>query len=180
MMSNLDNIIAKISEEGKTQADEILRQANEKKDILIKERISEANIKRDAILERTEREKESLEQRKISSAKLQARDIILKAKQEVIERVLEEAKEQLKVIDDTKYEKFVLKKLQQMHLQKEDELLLQKGRNRDAFSDYTVSDRTVDSGFAIKRGDVLFNNDFSSIIDSEKDELEVEIVKKLF
>lgn len=179
-MSNLDNILAKISEEGKAKADAILQQANEKKDILIKEHISRANAKRDEILERTEREKESLEQRKLSSAKLEARDIILKAKQEVIEKVLDEAKEQLRVIDDTTYEKFVLKQLQQMNLQETDQLLLQKGRKKDAFFNYTVAEQTVDSGFAVKRGDVLFNNDFSSIIDSEKDELEVEIVKKLF
>ena len=42
------------------------------------------------------------------------------------------------------------------------------------------SEETIESGFAIIDGNIRLNNDFDSLIDFRKDDLETEIVEKLF
>ena len=45
---------------------------------------------------------------------------------------------------------------------------------------YQLSDENIQSGFAVDNGNVRLNNDFESLIEFQKDDLETEIVAKLF
>ncbi len=45
---------------------------------------------------------------------------------------------------------------------------------------YKVSDDIVESGCNIKDGNVIYNNEFSSLLEFNKEDLEREILKKIF
>ena len=81
------------------------------------------------------------------------------------------------------YKKYLINSLSKMDLNSDDLLVLQSDKYdslKNENFNVKISDETVDSGFCIKRGNVLINNNFSSLVDSMKDELEVEIAKTLF
>ena len=167
-MSNLDNIINEILEDAKKESEQILNNANQEKDTILKKAESEAK---------------GVYDRHLSQVVLKSRDNALFAKQEVIDSVLQKIKDKLKNMSLEDYKKYLTNSLSKMDLNSDDLLVLQSDKY-DSLKNETfnvkVSDETVESGFCIKRGNVLINNNFSSLVDSMKDELEVEIAKTLF
>ena len=43
-----------------------------------------------------------------------------------------------------------------------------------------VANETVESGFSLKNGKIILNNEFSSLVDLIKEDLEQEVADKLF
>ncbi len=182
-MSNLENIINEILEDAKRESEEILSKANQEKEKIIETKIDEANQEKDTILKKAESEAKSAYDRHISQVTLKSRDNALFAKQEVIDDVIQKIKDKLKGLSLEDYKKYLSSNLSKMNLQKDDVLMLQSDKYdslKDEDFGAKISQETVESGFCIKRGNVLINNDFSSLVDSMKDELEVEIAKTLF
>lgn len=182
-MSNLDNIINEILEDAKKESQEIVDKANQEKEKIIETKIDQANQEKDTILKKAESEAKSVYDRHLSQVELKSRDSALFAKQEVIDDILEKVKDKLKNLSTEDYKKYLKSTLSKMDLSNDDKLVLQADKfdnlkNEDFNID--ISEETVDSGFCIKRGNVLINNNFSSLVDSMKDELEVEIAKTLF
>ncbi|MDO5755103.1 MAG: V-type ATP synthase subunit E family protein [Tissierellia bacterium] len=182
-MSSLDNIVKKI----------LLDAENEKKDILSDaEEIQEKNLIRSSneskdevenIMERAKRQGEQIKEKKVSAATLRSRDIKLAAKQEVVDKVLDRVVETLENMDDQKYLEYLEKSLGSLSLDSKDEVRVQKDKLdvvKNANLKYNISDETVNSGFSILKGNILYNNDFKSLVESRKDDFELEIVKSLF
>ena len=180
-MSNLDNIINEILEDAKKESEQILNNANQEKEKIIETKIDQANQEKDTILNKAESEAKGVYDRHLSQVVLKSRDNALFAKQEVIDSVLQKIKDKLKNMSLEDYKKYLTNSLSKMDL---NDLLVLQSDKYDSLKNENfnvkISDETVDSGFCIKRGNVLINNNFSSLVDSMKDELEVEIAKTLF
>lgn len=182
-MSNLDNIIQQIMEEGRKEADSIVDEAKEYKEKTMKNWIEDGERKRAEILDQAKKEAEKLKDKAVSNANLQSRDSILKAKQTVVDRVIQLAKEGLKNLDDESYIKVIKEGLENLSLKENAVLLVPENRKEIVVKSelgYPVESGNLESGFAIREGHTIINNDFSSLVDYMRDELEVDIVKKLF
>lgn len=183
-MSNLDNLVKKILDDAKERADGIIDEANKAKEEIISSKEKEANEQRNKILERATTETSLLKERVISSAELKARNEILKAKQNVMDRVFNMAKEKLKDLDGDRYISFLKNTLKTLELSgKETIVVPEKMRDRIKKLGLFIKvsdDETVDSGFLIKGEGVILNYSFDSLIDHYREELEIEIAQSLF
>ena len=109
--------------------------------------------------------------------------MILQAKEELVDKVLEKALERLKNIDKDSYLDFIENTLKNLNVSKNTEIILTK-KMKDILGDeifgYKVSDDVVESGCSIKDGNLIYNNEFSNLLEFNKEDLEKEILKKIF
>lgn len=182
-MSNIDNIIQRINEDSEKEKSLILESANKKRDIFMNEKIAEAEREKEHIIKRTERDVKQIKEKAVSNANLKARDKVIQAKQDITEKVLRLAEEELSNLDKNKFIEYLRKSLDNMKLKPSVEIMVPKYMQKaveNANIGYKVSEKTVKNGFAILDGNVLLNNEFTSLLESRKDDLEKEIVQKLF
>ena len=109
--------------------------------------------------------------------------MILQAKEELVDRILEKALERLKNIDKDSYLEFVENTLKKLNISENAEIILSRKMKNilgDEIFGYKVSDDVVESGCSIKDGKVVFNNEFSNLLEFNKEDLEREILKKIF
>ena len=109
--------------------------------------------------------------------------MILQAKEELVDRVLEKALERLKNIDKNSYLKFVENILKTLNISKNAEIMLTR-KMKDELGEeifgYKISDDVVETGCGIKDGNLIYNNEFSNLLEFNKEDLEREILKKIF
>ncbi len=183
-MSNLDNLTQKILEDAKNRASEIVTGAEKRNNSLINQRVKEANERKEKILEKAAVESEMLKDRVISSAELKVRDGKLSAKQEVMDTVFQMAKDKLSDLDQKEYLGFVESSIKDIDTEIKPTLLVQKEKAQQLkeLSDKVVlvEDESVDSGFILKYGDIIYNYTFEALVDEIREDLEGEIVEKLF
>ena len=106
-MSNLDNIIDEILQDAKNESEKIVEDAKSEVANLVGKTESEAQKNADKIIEKARVEGAQSKDRIISNSSLTARDMILVAKQEMINKVFELTKEKLKTLNHEDYLKFV-------------------------------------------------------------------------
>ncbi len=183
-MSNLDNLVQKILDDAKEQASAIVDEANKAKEEIISAKTKEAEEKKRRIIERAEQEASLLKERTISNAELKVRNEVLRAKQEVIEKVFHLAKESLKDLDEDKYISYLQNTLKSLNLKGEETIVvpekMRKKVNKLKLNLKVSEEETVDSGFLIKGKGIILNYTFDSLIDYYRDELEAEIAQSLF
>jgi len=183
-MSNLDNLVQKILDDAKTQASAIVDEANKIKEDIINTRTKEAEERKRRILERAEQEANLLKERTISNAELKVRNEKLRAKQEIIEKVFNMAKERLKDLEEDKYVSYLQATLKNLNLKGGETIIVPEKMRKKVKSlklNLQVSEEeTVDSGFLIKDKGIILNYTFESLIDYYRDELEAEIAQSLF
>lgn len=179
-MTNLDLILDSIRKKGEEEKNQILKAAEDQaKEIREK---SEAEVKGqvDKIIDAAQKEAKQILANEELSASRNARDIKIAAKNELINSIIERLMEELKGLDNHSYKKFVLNRLKDFPGKKAD-ILLRDGTFFDSedLKGLNVSYETVDDGFIIKDGDVIYDNSFSSIIDYDKDEIK-KIISGIF
>lgn len=182
-MSNLDNIIQKIQEDADSQVSRILQDAENEKDFFQNQRIGEANRFVRELERKTDRESAAIKENVVSSAELKARDRKLAAKQTVVDRVIENIKQKLMNLDDATYVNYLKRTLSSLDLPKDSSLIVPNDKRaavEKANIGYPLSDENINSGFAVDSGNVRLNNDFESLIEFQKDDMQTEIVEKLF
>ncbi|HHV72756.1 MAG TPA: V-type ATP synthase subunit E [Clostridia bacterium] len=183
-MSNLDNLVQKILDDAKYQADMIMEESKKVNEEIINAKVKEANERKAKILERAATEASLLKERVISNAELQVRNEKLKAKQEVVERVFSLAKERLKNIDEEKYISYLKNTLKGLNLKGTETLIVpekMKAKVKALELGLKVSDKeTIDSGFLLKDEGVLLNHTFDALVDFLREELEVDVAMSLF
>lgn len=180
-MSNLENITQKILNDANDEVEKIKEITQTKIDEIIRPRIVEAEKVKEKILERAGLDAVSERDKVLSSAELSTRDNILRAKQEVMNKVFEISKGKLKDLSDEDYEKFIKDRLSQMKLKGGEKILIQEGRKIDkAFDGIELSEEKVSSGFAILDGKTLMNFNFDDLVEFNRHDLEGEIAKLLF
>ena len=182
-MSNLDKLVAEILQQAQKEANRMLTKAKTENLEFSEKENKKIQKEVDAINDKAQEEAQALKERVISNANLKSRDMILQAKEELVEDVLERVLERLKNIDTKKYLKFVENILKNLNLSKNAELIVTKDMRLalgDKILDYKISDQTVESGCSIKDGNLIYNNEFSNLIEFNREELEREILNKIF
>ena len=176
-MSNLDNIVNSIIEDANQEAKRIIEEAQNK-----------AQTDKKESLDRLDREERAFEGRKSvleaqirdrvqTGAEREARNLVLSAKQEAVDRAFNLAKEELTKMGGVQYKKVLDRFLQ--NVPKSPDLIVEIPRNRNYESeDFTV--KKVDdlrSGFRINRGGIRENFDFDQVVDSLRSSLDTEVVQ---
>jgi len=175
-LSNLDNIIEEILKDAESEAEKIIEKAKKDSENLKEKTENDVARQVEKIMEKAKVDGEQAKERMISNSKLVA-------KQDIIDKVLENAKEKLKDIDHDLYLKYVENALKSLDVKEDSEILLtekEKSLAKETLFGIKVADDTVLSGFSLRNGKILFNNEFSSIIDNLKEDLEQDIAKMLF
>ncbi|OFI05586.1 V-type proton ATPase subunit E [Clostridium acetireducens DSM 10703] len=198
-MSNLDNLVAKIIEDGNKIANSIIEKANEEGKLNIDKRIKEANIKKDEILKNAEKESKSKYERIISNAHLNMRNKKLEAKQNVIDNVFDNVVDNLVNLPLEKYLKFIKDSIVNMEIDGDEEIIFNKNdknrikvqvindinkelKNKGKKGQLKISNDTRDikGGFILTKGGIEINASFEAIVFSIKDELEKKVYEALF
>ena len=182
-MSNLDNLVAEILQQAQKEANRMLTKAKTENSEFSEKENKKIQKEVDAINDKAQEEAQALKERILSNANLKSRDMILQAKEELVDRVLEKALERLKNIDKDSYLAFIENTLKSLNVSKNAEIILTK-KMRDMLGEeifgYKVSDDVVESGCSIKDGNLIYNNEFSNLLEFNKEDLEKEILKKIF
>ena len=182
-MSNLDKLVAEILQQAQKEANRMLTKAKTENSEFSEKENKKIQKEVDAINDKAQEEAQALKERVISNANLKSRDMILQAKEELADDILEKVLEKLKNIDAKKYLKFVENILKNLNLSKNAEVIVSKDMRLalgDKILDYKISDQTVESGCSIKDGNLIYNNEFSNLIEFNREELEREILNKIF
>ena len=182
-MSNLDKLVAEILQQAQKEANRMLTKAKTENSEFSEKENKKIQKEVDAINDKAQEEAQALKERMISNANLKSRDMILQAKEELADDILEKVLEKLKNIDSKKYLKFVENILKNLNLSKNAEVMVSKNMKLalgDKILDYKISDQTVESGCSIKDGNLIYNNEFSNLIEFNREELEREILNKIF
>ena len=182
-MSNLDNLVAEILQQAQKEANRMLTKAKTENSEFSEKENKKVQKEVEAIKDKATEEAQALKERVISNANLKSRDMILQAKEELVDDILERVLERLKNIDTKKYLKFVENILKNLNLSKNAEVIVSKDMRLalgDKILDYRISDQTVESGCSIKDWNLIYNNEFSNLIEFNREELEREILNKIF
>ena len=182
-MSNLDKLVAEILQQAQKEANRMLTKAKTENSEFSEKENKKVQKEVEAINDKAQEEAQALKERVISNANLKSRDMILQAKEELADDILEKVLERLKNIDTKKYLKFVENILKNLNLSKNAEVMVSKDMKLalgDKILDYKISDQTVESGCSIKDGNLIYNNEFSNLIEFNREELEREILNKIF
>ena len=182
-MNNLDLILESIKNKAEEEKNQILDKAKAEADELVKEANKKAEDEAKVILDNAKKESGlTLSNEKLSSSR-KARDIKIKAKNELINEVMGKVLKELKNLDRPAYKRFVLNRLNEFP-HSNAEIILKEGMeyafNSSELKGLNVSNETTDDGFIIRDGNVTYDNSFSSIIDYEKDEIKKIISDTLF
>ena len=182
-MSNLNNLTSKILNDAKEEADKIVKSAEEKAKQKYDLEIKKAIAKKQTLLENARRERELLSDRIKSSANLKARNEKLKAKQTVINKVIDKLKTKLVNMDEKKYINYLNQNIDKKTITGK-ELIVKKEfveKVKKEFPGAKVKENEfVTSGFIIEENGIQENYTFEVKLDFMRDELEVEISKLLF
>ena len=182
-MSNLNNLTSKILNDGKEEADKIIKNAEEKAKQKYDLEMKKIAVKKQTLLENARRERELIAERIKSSANLKARNEKLKAKQTVIDKVIEKLKTKLVNMDEMEYIDYLNRNIDKNSITGK-ELIVKKefvDKVKAEFSNAKVKENEfVTSGFIIEENGIQENYTFEVKLDFMRDELEVEISKLLF
>ncbi len=188
-MNNLEKIISHIEADGINEAQAVIKAANEQAQEIMAEAVEQAKaLSSEIIAEAAKKEKQIASSAKNSARQLE-RQQVLYAKQAAIAKVIECVKEKLYSLSDADFTKAVEKMLKTYAHKNENGLIAfnekDKGRiSKSVYEPYglTLSDTCVDidGGFVLIYGGIEENCSFSSVIDSQKDELSDKIASLLF
>lgn len=183
-MSNLDNLIQKIKMDAQSQADQIQKEADKKKEEIVNGQVKLALEEKSKIIEKAEKDAEVIKSRILSNADLKVRDEVLKAKQEVIDKVFLLAKEKLTSLDDKEYSEFIKNQINTLDLTG-DEIVIVPENRRDLVNNLGLNlkvseEETINSGFAVVNKNVKLNFSFETLIDFLREDLETKIAQVLF
>ncbi len=198
-MSNLDNLTSKIIKDAEVKKIEILNEATVKADEIIKKKTEEANKKASSILQKAEMESKTIKERIISKTDLEIRNKKLLAKQQVIEKVFEAAKEKLKAMNAEEFTKFIKNSIMALNIHGDEEIIINpvdREKLPEKFLDevnksliskgklgnlkFNVKTHEIDGGFILSKNGIEINNSFDELVNSLKYELEYEVGKILF
>lgn len=182
-MPGLDTIIKKIKDDADKRAEEILNEAKIKKEKILEEKKEEGEKLAEIISQKAKEDEESIIQKAKSSAELKARDMVLMAKEEVINRVLELVKESLNDLEPEEYINYLKSSIKKLNLSDGDilqvpEKYYESVKNADL--GLKIDNKFIPSGFILRKKNLVYNGDFSNIVDSMKEDLMPYIADEVF
>ncbi|WP_312814351.1 V-type ATP synthase subunit E family protein [Sedimentibacter sp.] len=191
---SIENITAAIINDAKLVEETSVKNAEK----TMEEIISKAKIEAEEIMKQTSekctKDAESLKSRKVSAAELQARKMILGAKQEAIQKSFDLALEKLKSMPEDKYLNYLTEEI--IKIPANEGIIILNQRDRDKIGEklikavnqrlnvqrYKLSDNTINAsgGFLLRSGNIEINNTFETLLNSIRDDLTSEVANALF
>lgn len=198
-MANIEKLTNQILSEAKAQRDKILADAQSEKNKILEKRISEARNLEKELIEREKREAEARKERIISGAHLKVRNEKLTYKQEVIEKVFNNVIDELSTISDKEFKRFIKDRIIIMNITGNKRLILNEHGKKiidevfiEDLNSYIKSDgrnieisisnetRDFKGGFILEENGIEINNTFEALVNSCRDDLELQVAKVLF
>jgi V/A-type H+-transporting ATPase subunit E len=195
-MTNINNLTSKILEEAEAKKEVILSEAEKEKNKIHNKKHEEAKAAEKIIIEKAKSEAISRKERIISSAKLEARNEKLTAKQEVIREIFEISIENLCNISEAEFKEFVRLSILNSNIVGEQKLILNDTSKKiidEGFlseinkelklkANVTLCEETRNfkGGFILEKDGIEINNTFEALVNSLKDDLNQEVARVLF
>jgi len=182
-LSTITNITEKILAEANEQAEAVLKEAQEKTEELLLKRRKDLETEGERELEKAERTAAAMSERLVNGAVLESRDVLLKARQDLLDRAFDAAAQSLKNISDEEYGLFLKKMLERLDYDSEAVLLVPPSRlslvQGLAAGIAVKAEETLESGFLVDTGPSRYNFDFSQLLDFRRNELERDVLSVL-
>ena len=183
-MSNLNNLTSKILNDAEEKKKYILADAEAQKDKIISKKTNRAEADKEEIITKANIEAEVKKARIISNAKLSVRNDMLRAKQDVISKVFNEAIEKL-TLDSLELEGteviIINEKDKDIFSNEFLEALNKELESKGKKGSITLNmEGKFNGGFILDRNGIQINNTFEALINSLRGELEFEVNKVLF
>lgn len=198
-MANIDNLINKIIEDAKKEADSIIAEGEKEKEKIISSKVDEANREKESMISKAKREAATRKERVISNAQLKVRNDKLGAKQQVIDRAFEEAVSQLEKITGDELKAFVNNTIKELNLEGNEEIIVDEKYSNIISNDFIAEinksleqigkkgniklsseKRNIEGGFILAKGGIELNYTFKSLVENLRNEIEQEIIRVLF
>lgn len=196
-MTGLDKIISKINEDAKESYAQIIRAAKREADILLENAQSKANEEANATIQAAEKKASELLKMTESTANLDGRKLVLKAKQDLVDSILNEALEKLCSLPDAEYFPVLYTLLKKyVHPTKGELVLCRKDKSRlpanfseqianiaaEKQGELTISQNTIDArgGFLLLYGGMEENCTFDALFRENRDILQDKVFQTVF
>ena len=195
-MSNINNLTSKIIKDAEDEKEIIIQTAEKEKNKILSKKQVEASTAEKIIIEKAEREAVSRKERIISSAKLQARNEKLEAKQEVIREIFESSIETLCNLSEDEFKVFVTESILNSDIVGEQNIILNDSSKKiinktflaeinkelGAKANVILSEETRNfkGGFILEKDGIEINNTFEALVNSLKDDLSIDVAIMLF
>ena len=193
-MEGMERIRESILAEARTQAEAIIKEAEDKvkeMEIQAEKRAEELTKNR---LERAEVEAQEAQKRMLSMAELELKKQSLEAKQSIIDQAFDKTLAKLNNLPEEKYAAMIVSALGSVGL-KGGEVLIVPPQDREKFQKGLLKkvndrlgielklsdeDRGIQGGFIVKVDGVEINNSFETLLRMEREKVESEIADILF
>lgn len=196
-MSGLEKMKSQILDEARHSAETEIKKAEEQAAEMRNRAKADANAEAEKILEKSKADVESFLERSASSCDMYRKKAVLKAKQEVIQEVLQKAYERIQSLDAQSYfemvekllDKYTLAQAGEIYFSKEDlermpEGFEQKIRQTAVLKGgaLTVSKepRQIDGGFILVYGGIEENCTIKALFEAKREELSDKVHSLLF
>lgn len=199
MMSNLENLISKIITDANEKSTGIINDAKVKETELIAKKKDEAEEFAKSIIEKATLEGKNLFDRAISKSELKVRNEKLVAKQQVIDKVFNEAIKELNNMSTEDYLNYIKNSLKSIKLQGHEEIIVSendkdkigeefiKELNKSIAKDVEKANiilskdtRQMNGGFILVRSGIEFNYSYDALVNSLRYEIENQVAMMLF
>lgn len=196
-MTGLEKILNSIDDEATLLAEKTIVEAQLKAEEILAQAKLKAQKEAEAIAEAAELEVARIEKRATSQMELQSRELLLKAKCEMIAQTIDKARDVLKALPDEDYFK-VMERLFERHMQpKKGELIFSAADLKRLPSGFKSSitklaesiggeveiseqTRDLDGGFVLSYGDIEENCSFEALFGSKHELLRDKVNEILF
>ncbi|MDR2832493.1 MAG: V-type ATP synthase subunit E [Streptococcaceae bacterium] len=193
-MTRLTNITKKIVDDAQKEHDRIIQQAKQEGILIADTYRIKAKRTQQEMLEETINKLDLAFQSAKSSAKLQVRDQLLLYKQEKMNQLFEETKQQLEKMDEQEFLAFFLQTAQALPF--ENEIKVSIGANHPLHNieesiikiNQQLTQKSLiltqiienTSGFLFEQNGILFNFFFADLLNFYKEEMGIKVLNSLF
>jgi len=198
-MAGIESIIWRIENDAKEKARQILDNANERAQEILKKAEGEARAMTNDILSKSETEALEVKRRIFMAAELDMRKELLAAKQEMIEEAFEEAMCRIQAMDISTYQAYIKRWLLATDLDGEVQIIISdsdkeritpefiadvnselKMRGSNLVLHLSDEHRDIRGGFILNKGDIEINSSIEALMRASRDELEPEVAHVMF
>lgn len=176
-MANLEQITSKIKKDSETQKEAILKEAKLECEKIMEKKISSAKKLAEEILKKSDTESIDRKNRILSSAELKVRNEKLEAKQAVIENIFKLTKEKLNSMNEKEFKAFVKMKILSLNIDGDENIILTKN-NVNLIDEAFIAEINKDLELKGKKGQLKISEsleNFNGGFILEKNGIEVNI-----
>jgi V/A-type H+-transporting ATPase subunit E len=193
----LEKIVERIKKDAKVRATEIIKKGEAEAKKLREETKEELESLKDKLISSGEKEAKDLKRQMLAMARLEARNSLLQAKQGLLEKVFQQAKQRLLKMPRPEYERLLYRMVvsvasggEEIILSEEDRKRLGKNWLSRVNSELAkqgkrelklaAKNRPINRGFILSHEGVEINYSFEELVASIREEIEPRIIQLLF